>query len=168
MASPKISIIRATKQGLTLIEVLISIGILSIVGGVALYFSLDDTRAYTFRDDRDKIVSVLERARAQSMHGVCRSDDCEEPAAHGVYRADTTLVLFEGESYVMRAEAFDEIIELHSGAAVLAGAEEIIFAPLSGRVTTTPPGEWSIDITDGIGRGSTITTNSEGRIFWTN
>ena len=168
MASPKISIIRATKRGLTLIEVLISIAILSVVGGVTLYFSLDDTRAYTFRDDRDKIVSVLQRARAQSMHGICRQDECAEPAAHGVYVGEKNIVLFEGESYTDRTEAFDEVIELHSGAATLSGAAEIIFAPISGRVTTLPQGEWSMEIGDGVGRGSTITTNSEGRIFWDN
>lgn len=167
MASPKISIIRAKKQGLTLIEVLISIALLSLIGGFSLYFSMDDTRAYSFRDDRDRVVSALQRARAQSMHGVCRAEDCTAPAPHGVYRTGNTIVLFEGASYATRSEAFDEIVELRSDNLTLTGAEEIMFAPLSGRVTTTPSDVWSIEITDGLGRGSTITTNAEGRIFWT-
>ncbi len=168
MASPKISIIRATKRGLTLIEVLISIALLTLVGGFSLYFSMDDTRAYSFRDDRDRIVSVLQRARAQSMHGVCRVENCAAAAPHGVYRSGATIVLFEGASYATRGEAFDEVVELRSGNLVLSGAEEIIFAPISGRVTTTPQNNWSIHIADGFGKESVITTNTEGRIFWTN
>jgi len=129
---------------------------------------MDDTRAYSFRDDRDRVVSVLERARAQSMHGICRSDGCSSAAPHGVYRQENSLVLFEGSSYTLREEKFDEVIELRSAALVLEGASEIVFAPISGRVTTLPSGEWSIRITDGFSKESVISTNSEGRISWTN
>ena len=168
MASPKISIIRAIKRGLTLIEVLISLALLTFVGGFSLYFSMDDTRAYTFRDDRDKIVSVLQRARAESMHGICRSESCITALPHGVYRGEHALTLFEGSTYETRDEHFDEIIELKSSATTLSGFSEVIFMPYSGRVATVPSHEASLTVSDGLGHESVIEVNEEGRIFWTN
>jgi len=159
---------RGITRGLTLIEVLISLGLLSLVGGFSLYMSMDDTRSYTFRDDRDKIVSVLQRARSQSMHSVCRSAACESAQPHGVYRDGVVLVLFEGANYTTRDEAFDEIIELHSGTVTFDGFTEVTFVPISGNVTVMPAGEWSLTVSDGLGRTSDISLNSEGRIFWTN
>ncbi len=179
MELPKISMARATKRGpvstrgrrrggLTLIEVLISVALLSAVGGFSLYMSMDDTRSYTFRDDRDRIVSVLQRARSQSMHSVCREENCESALPHGVYRNGQELILFEGVSYAARDEQFDEHIGLHSGAIALEGFSEAVFAPISGTVTVAPVGELSLAVSDGMGRKSEITLNAEGRIFWSN
>ncbi len=139
-----------------------------MVGGFSLYLSMDDTRAYSFRDDRDKIVSVLQRARSQSMHGICRSAPCSAALPHGVYRDANTVVLFEGNSYANRDQNVDEVVGLGSSATTLEGFTEVVFEPISGRVVVTPSLEWSLTVLGGLSRESVITVNEEGRIFWTN
>ncbi len=69
MASRKIS--TPKPRAFTLIEAAGRARLLTIVGGLGLIMSMDDFRGYSFRSERDTIVSALEKARSQSISNIC-------------------------------------------------------------------------------------------------
>jgi prepilin-type N-terminal cleavage/methylation domain-containing protein len=154
-------------KGLTLIEILIVIAILTLVLSLSLIFSMDDYRGYSFRDERNKIIGILEKARSQAINNICLDATCDNGTAHGVHIVNNTLTLFEGDSWASRHSSIDESFEV-SKTISISGISEVIFSQLSGDGTTTPKTISDIVLTDISGRTSIININTEGNISWTN
>lgn len=164
MRSPAASIHKA--RGFTLIEVLIVIGMLAIVGGMGLVVSMDSFRNYSLKDERDVVVSALQKARSQSINNMCFGPGCTDGKAHGVKILAGQYVIFQGASYATRNVALDEVQSSVYAAATATGLNEVVFAPLSGNATTLPAGTWTLTVADGAGN-SVITIGAEGQIRWT-
>lgn len=156
------------QRGFTLIEVLIVIGIMTLLGGVALIVSMDNYHAYAFRAERDTLVSLLQKARSQSMSNICLGavGSCTNGKAHGVYVSAGQYVIFQGQTYGTRDGAVDEIypvqgvdVKTKSGSLT-----EVVFSQLSGDVLV--PGY--ITLLNSDGHVSTTTITSQGAITWTN
>lgn len=157
-------------RGFTLVEVLVTISIMMIIGGLGLVFGLDSLRSYAFRSDRDLLVSALQYSRATAMGNMCRNNtdsSCVGGRSHGVHLADSSITLFQTSSaasdYSSRDASADLVLPL-SPATVLSGVTDVVFAQLSGDVAV--PGEMTL--TSVGGRSSKITIGSEGQIEWTN
>ncbi len=140
--------------GFTLIEVLIVIAIFSLLAGFGLLISMDFWRSYSFSSERTIAVSVLQKARTQSMINL-------DQAPHGVRIDSTGYTIFEGASYVPGA-LLNEVITKQPAIAITCTLSpcDIIFGQLSG--TSTPS---TVTISDGQ-RSANITINNEGRIDW--
>lgn len=157
---------RKSGAGFTLLEVLVVMGIMSILGGFALIVSLDVYRGFAFRTERDMLISVLHKARSQSMNNMCLGTGCTDGKPHGVHVSTGAYIVFQGASYASRDVAVDEVVPAENAAARITpgSLSEVVFAQLSG--SAAPVG--SIGLTDSAGHISTTTINSEGQITWTN
>ena len=166
MALPKIFTHNGTMSaGVTLIEILLVMGILAIVSGLALVTTFDSLRAYGFKHERDILVVLLQKARSQATSGVCLGALCVGGKQHGVSVQSSRYVVFEGSSYATRDVSVDEYIAVNYPVSA-SGLSEVVFVELSGDAIPSSLG--SITLSDSAGHTSRIDINSEGRIAWTN
>lgn len=139
------------RQGLTLIEVLVVMAIVVFFTGMGLFLGTDVYRSGLFNSDTDTIVTILQRARSQSLNNINGS-------AHGVRIDAGGHTLFEGSSYLTRDTSKDELIPAGSGLS-FSGPTEIVFSQLSGESSASG----SLSITNGA-KTTTLNINYEGRI----
>ncbi len=145
-----------------MLEVLVVMGIFVLVSGFALLFSMDSFRGSTFQGDRDLLVSLLQRARAQSVSNMCTAVGCTDGKSHGVAVVGDTYVLFEGGSYATRTTAADSVFS-SSQTVTRSGDTEVVFSQLAG--TTTAQKVFTLNYGSLV---SAITVEPNGRIWWTN
>lgn len=87
--------------GFTLTEVLIVIGIIIVLISVAAPLVANNFRHFQFLSERDVVISLLRKARAEAL---TNRDDTN----HGLYIASTSYVVFSGTSYETRDQSKDE------------------------------------------------------------
>ncbi len=150
------------ERGVTFFEVLVVLGMLLLIGSLALLVSMETYRGSQFRADRAVLVAALQRARAQAINNMCIGAGCTDGKPHGIKILPKTVVVFQGESYVGRDAPIDVSFGINSS---VAGADEVVFSQLSG--TTTCGSGCTMRIDDG-GHLSYATTTAEGRIYWSN
>jgi len=144
---------REDNFGFTLIEILIVVGILSILVGLGLFIGNDFYRGYNLRLERSVMVSALQKARNQSMSNIGQSN-------HGVYLTNDGFTIFQGPSYAGRSTSSDQII-LSNLSVTHSGLNEIVFSQLSGQSNASG----TITLNNGIS-STTINVNYEGAISW--
>ena len=142
--------IYGNKHGFTLIELLIVIAIFLLIAGLSLPFSISSFRGYIFYQEQDTIISLLQKARSQSVNNIG-----QQP--HGVHVDDNEYVLFSGPVY--RADDPDNIKFDASGGINNNGPLDIIFNQLDGS-----SGGGNLRLFDGGGHIANININSEGQI----
>lgn len=149
MASPKTS---TPKEGFTLIEVLIVLGIMVILASLGLVMSMDFYRANLVRNERELVISILQQARNKAMNNINQSP-------HGVRLEANQYVLFQGQTF---ASSTKQTTFNASGAVNhTPTTTEVIFDQLTGRVSDAG------DIIMSYGNQAfTISINNEGRINW--
>lgn len=151
----------AARGGFTLIETLMVMGVFLMVSGFGLYVSMESYRGSLYHSDRDLVVMLLERARAQAINNLCYGSDCEDGKSHGVHIQSDKYILFQGDAYdagdPLNASFDADNNTQHSFTG------DIIFSQLSG--TTSAPATITLS---GEGRTSEITVSPVGQITWTN
>lgn len=158
-------------RGFTLLEILVVMGLILMVVAFGLIVSFDDYRGITFRNERDVVVNVIQKARGQAVNNMCfdtnpATVNCTDGKPHGVYFGTPgQYIIFQGASYASRDTTVDEVIEAKSDAAVLTGMTSVVFNRLRADAVTT--GGTTLTVTQ-QGRDSVITIEPEGRIWWTN
>jgi prepilin-type N-terminal cleavage/methylation domain-containing protein len=152
MKSPNTS----NHKGFTLIEVLIVIGIMAIIAGFGMWVSHDVFRGTAFRNERDIVVSVLSKARSNSMNNLNQT-------SHGVYINSSSYILFQGSTY---DPADPKNIEVKASANISnSGPVSIVFDQITGNVPAANGTEISIALNSDNNSGI-IKINQEGRINW--
>lgn len=149
---------RRKNSGLTLIEVLVVIGILTMIIGLGLLVSFDSYKGYLFRSERSVIVGVLERARSRAINnmyqkswGVCYDSTGKQYIIFQVPKAGACA-----------ADSDDHAIPASPNATIsFTPSDRVVFTQLSGQVSA----EETVTITEDS-RTSTITINNEGTIIW--
>ncbi|MDQ5922518.1 MAG: GspH protein [Patescibacteria group bacterium] len=163
----KSQIISRDNKGFTLIEMVIVLALITIVGGLGLYFGLDSLRGYSFHSDRDVLVSVLQHARSEAISNICRGEGCTDGKPHGVFirppEHPKSYVIFQGTDYANRDIDYDVVIDASSSTS-FSGINEIVFERLSGNAITIG----DINLVDDRNHTSTISISSMGQILWTN
>jgi len=159
---------QAAQTGLTLLEVLIVIGILIFLTGLTALMSLDSYRGYSFRGQRDNVISVLQKARGQAMNNVCLGapPSCSGGRPHGAHFSSEEYIIFQGASLDDTPEnaSHDQVISADYQLTFNPATPEIVFKQLSGDATDP----LNFTVSDEFGHSSDITINSEGRISWSN
>ena len=145
---------RFKRKGFTLLEMLLSIAILTLLAGlsVPIYRSF-----YTKNDlnlSSETLVHALRRAQSESQ-GVLND------SSRGVYIESGNIRLFSGSSYATRDVNLDENFEIPQNIQ-LSGLNEVVFDKVSGLPQAT--GEFIL--TSVNNEVSTTTINSMGTIFY--
>ena|SRR5260221_110150 len=150
------SILRQSRNsGFTIIEIIITIAILIIILSFGLFISFDFYKNYSFRSERNIIISVLQKARDQSLNNI-------DQTSHGVhFEANPNLkyTIFEGSSYDQDNQN-NLVVNASYGISItsLILPFDVIFDQLSGVSS-----DEIITIYDGF-KSYNITVNSEGKI----
>lgn len=157
---------RKSGAGFTLIEILISVTILATLFGLGLFVSFDFYRSYALASEKNTIVSVLQKARGESLNNIGQ-------VRHGVHFQTTAplqYILFEcpagnPQCTNYTASASDISVPASYGITLIAPVPDIIFDQLSGDCVTCQNPTTTITANDGT-RSYNITINSEGQIDW--
>ncbi|HSX18140.1 MAG TPA: type II secretion system protein [Candidatus Saccharimonadales bacterium] len=140
--------------GFTLIELMLSIAIVSLLAGL----SLPVYASFNNRNDLDlatqNVASTLRRAETYSRGA--KADN-----SWGVERQSGKVTLFKGTSFVGRDTTFDESTTIPPSVA-LSGLNEVLFSKLSGLPTTT--GNIILTLTTGGSETRTVNINAKGVI----
>lgn len=153
-------------RGFTLLEILVVMGLVLVVVAFGLIVSFDDYRGFNFRNERDIVVNVIQKARSQAVNNMCFGTGCTDGKDHGVYFGTTgQYVIFQGATYASRDVAVDEVIEARDDATILSGVESVVFHRLRADAVVT--GGSTLTVTQST-HTSTITIEPEGRVWWSN
>jgi len=139
--------------GFTIMELVIVIGIFAVVLAFGLPIGLDSYRNYLLTSEQRNLVSILRRAENLSLAN-------NGGLPHGVALGEGQYVLYQGSSYAVRNQAFDENYPRVSSVAV-SSTPEINFLNLSAMPSVTG----TIVLSNGL-RSLTITVNDQGAILW--
>ena len=147
-----------TKSGFTLIEVLITMGIIILLATLGLFVAADQYKSYALSSDRNTVVSMLQKARNRSMNNINESE-------HGfTIDSNSNYVLFQTPAnmgYSGRNVNYDEIVP-RSPAVTVTGlpSSEVIFKQLSGNTSAM-----TLTLQNDT-NALTITVNATGQIDW--
>ncbi|EKE15716.1 MAG: hypothetical protein ACD_11C00108G0010 [uncultured bacterium] len=117
------------KKGFTLVEILLVIGIISLISGI----SIPVYQSFQTKNNLDVAVDNAVQAlrRAQMLSQAVNGD-----SNWGVKFQSGSMVLFKGASYATRDANYDEIFDLPT-TIVASNLTEIVFAKFTGFPTAT-------------------------------
>lgn len=140
---------RKQNLGLTLIELLLTVAIITTIGifSAAFYsrFLLQNTLANTV----DQLVGDFRKAQTYAMTG-------KQNSPWGVNYAANTITLYKGSSFASRQASFDETFSVNTNITI-SGFTDISFARATGLPSTTA----TINISD-PGTTKIVTLNAQG------
>lgn len=142
----------AQRSGVTTIEILLSIGIIAILFGIATPL----LRSFFIRNDLDvaQNTAVQDLYRAQSLAFTGEAD-----SNWGVKVNTGQIVLFRGNSYASRNQAYDETFTT-SSAITVGGTSEYIFSKLTG----LPTSAGTLTLTSPNNEVRSLVVNSKGMV----
>lgn len=136
---------------MSLIEIIISIGILTVLASFSVQLSLNFFRNQQLDATSDKLTNYLRTAASESLR---EAGD----VAHGVHLTASSFTLFRGNTYAARVTSYDESYTLPSYV-TLSGPTDVIFAKYT--AVPTPIGIYSLG--NGV-RTAQIIVNANGSI----
>jgi prepilin-type N-terminal cleavage/methylation domain-containing protein len=140
------------QAGFTLLEVLLSVAIMSLLAGL----SLPVYESFARRNDLDVTTQSTVNAirRAESYARAVQGD-----SLWGVKFQASGMTLFKGATYAARDTSFDEVITV-PGAVTVSGLSEVDFA----KVTALPNTTGTVTLTSTTNDTRTITLNAKGMV----
>lgn len=117
-------------KGFTLIEVILTMSLITIVALVASPFYGRFLSAQEISIVEDELSGSFAKAQMYSMLG--KSD-----ALWGVAVRDEQIILFQGDSYSDRDQSFDEVFVMQ-GKVSVTGFSEVVFAKVTGKPNVMP------------------------------
>jgi Tfp pilus assembly protein FimT len=142
-----------------MVELMVTIAILSIIAGLGILMSMEFLKNSFHRSERDVIITLLERARSRAMSNVSQT-------AWSVCYVTPDYVIAKG-AVCDAAHAYDRL----PGNAVITNASEfsnpakfptIVFTQLTGDVSTSP----ILTIVEPGQPNRIISINHAGTIIW--
>lgn len=148
------------QNGFTLIEVLITLGLIAIVAVIVSVVDINNFRGDSFRTEVSTIGTALQTARANSFNNINQKK-------HGVAFNPAGIngyVIFEGDTYASRDVTKDVVLSpSYSISFSPSSPSEVVFSQLSGDANYNG----DITLTDTQrGVSSKININNEGKIEW--
>lgn len=154
------------KRGFTLIEIVVAIGLITLIASIGLVVSMEYLRGRSAHSEEDVIVSLLQNARSQSLSNI-------DQVRHGVHFVSSPLryIEFECPSSLPQCTAYtsssaDSVINSSYNVSIPSPALpfDIIFGQLSGDCVNCAS-TTDITVNDGA-RDYVVSVNNEGQIDW--
>lgn len=152
----------ASTRGFTLMEVIVTIALMSVLLGLGLILSMDVYRGTIYRSTRQVLISSLSTARGKSLSNLFQSP-------HGVCYLAPDFVIFRGTTYVANSTLNETVpgnpaVTLSSAGSFFncAGGTGIVFSQLA--ATTSNTG--IITVSESGHADETVSVNSLGTIIW--
>lgn len=158
-------------SGFTIIEVLISLALVSLIFSLGMFFSTDLYRGFSVSSERNKVLSILQRVRGQSMSNINQT-------RHGLRFDDISgikYIIFECPTGLGCNEFSDDYIHYEIDSSYEIGIDspvlpiDIIFEQISGdcvETTTFDCREENPLVISGSSNKYEIRINKQGRIDW--
>jgi len=115
---------RAKMKGITLIEILITIFLISILASFIVSVGINFYKSQQLDTQTQAIIQTLRRAQSKAM-------SVELDSNFGVYLTDDNYILFKGNSYLEHDPQYDEVFDLPEIINV-SGLSEIVFSKMEG------------------------------------
>ncbi|OGY38678.1 MAG: hypothetical protein A2418_01320 [Candidatus Brennerbacteria bacterium RIFOXYC1_FULL_41_11] len=117
------------KNGFSLVEVVIVIGLISILASLGLFFSLGYYNVYVLNAETDLLATLFKKTRTRAIGNFNQS-------RHGVFvdSINRQYIVFQGNSFAARDPVFDEVVGNSSSRVELSGDAEAVFDQFSGSV----------------------------------
>src|SRR3989344_6135693 len=135
----------------TLTEILVVVGIFALLMSFSLVVSLDIYRGDSFRGEQDVIISILQKARSQSINNI-------NETTHGIRFEPDQYVLFDGDGGEVEFPMNTKVNYID-----MPPTPEVVFTQLSG--DTVSGDDFAFKITNGA-KTSQITVTTNGTINW--
>ena len=145
------------KSGFTLLELLLTVAIISIIGIMSTGFYSRFFLQNAVSNTADQLTADFRKAQMYSMTGKYNLTN----TTWGVRYDSNTITLFLGSSYATRNTAFDEKFTVHPSVTVN-GFTEIVFAKTTGLPTGGDPSNTPTIVISGGNTSKTITLNAQG------
>ncbi len=144
--------IKVSHKGFTLPEVLLSVALLTIIGGM----SIPMYRVFMVRDELDSAATTLAQnlRRAQMLSRSSSGD-----MTWGVHVGVGSILIYKGSNYVLRDSSFDENTSIPT-TIVPTGTTEVTFS----KVTGLPSATGTFTLTSQANEKRTITINEKGTV----
>lgn len=140
------------RQGFTLIEVLLSVAIITILTGLSLPVYESFARKNDLDVTAQQLAATLRRAETYAR-------SVNRDAAWSVNIQPTGVTLFQGTNFATRDQTYDETFPIPNSIAT-SGLGEIQFAKLSAAPNTTG----TITLTENANNIRTVTINAKGMV----
>lgn len=143
-------------KGFTLVELMIVIGITTILTGVSSVVYGNLQKSTQLNDISAQISQNLRLAREQSLAGL-------NDKSHGVKFNSNQYILYQGDNYTGRSVAYDRSFSVSSALTITAdvSGQEVNFS----RGTGLPSATGTITIAHSIGGAKSVIINSDGIIL---
>ncbi len=143
---------KTIRKGFTLPEMLLSVTLLGIIGGMVI----PAYRTFTIRDELDIAVTTLVQnvRRAQSLSQAGDGD-----MTWGVRVGVGSILVFKGASYVLRDSSFDENTSIPTSI-VPTGMNEVVFSKVIGIPSITG----TFTLTSQANESRSVTINAKGMV----
>jgi Tfp pilus assembly protein FimT len=149
------------KNGFTLLEITISIGILVLVGTLALASFVSSRNIRNLNNSGGEILTILRQAQARSLAG-------ENNSSWGVHVDATSFVLFRGSSFAgaTTTESFSLPANLEiANINLTGGGSDIVFKRLDGR--TDQSGSFDLRVKGVGGYVFSVSIDLSGKVYQT-
>ncbi len=115
------------KKGFTLTEIMIVIAIIILLSALTLPFGINFFQEQRTEEETISLVNNLKIAQSRAMSG-------KNNSSWGIkFEPESSrYILFQGESFIERDAAYDEIFEMSSGTQI-DGLDEIVFEKITGK-----------------------------------
>lgn len=149
-----------TRNGFTLVEIIIVMAILVFVSGIVWVSFRGYNRGQVLEGSAQVIVSILNDARARTVNG----RDAEE---YGVHIESGSVTLFVGDTYSVNTPS-NEVALLDPQTTIadisLSGGDDVVFEKLTG--ATSNSGTLRIELTNDATQQLTVTVQSTGLVSY--
>ncbi len=140
-------------RGFTLVELLLTIALLSIIAGAGLVMQFSSLSRMQLENERDLVVALLVSERAKALANIN-----QEP--HGIHITESDFILFEGDSF-NSTDPLNTVIARNTHITVTPVPVTLVFEPLSANFS----GPDTLMLSNAE-RSYTIELNQTGRIDW--